>query len=364
MLQVTYDPVLVLASILVAIMASYTGLRLSSGLSALDPPARKREIAKAAVALGGGIWSMHFVGMLAVGLPVAISYDALPTLGSALIAILITGSALAFLHFGERTSRKITIAGVLMGLGIVAMHYVGMSAISGNCIVSFEVTGYVISAGISVSSSTLALLLAYQKRTDLQTALGAIMLGIAISAMHYSAMYFTQFAQAADVTFVQEPNLSSGMLALVVALSAFIICGVFLLAAIPAEKGLPDQEEKAALSDAENGRSDRLPYEQNNVVMFVTSDQISAVRADGHYCKLIDGQNELFCPWPISRVEQALSGKNFLRTHRSFLVNLSRVQGFHRAGDKGFCVIDPEMQMEIPVSRTRVHEVQHALGMK
>ena len=80
MLEVTYDPTLVIASILVAIMASFTGLRLTAGIGEQDPRERRVTIAKAAVALGSGIWSMHFVGMLAVSLPVVIVYDALPTL--------------------------------------------------------------------------------------------------------------------------------------------------------------------------------------------------------------------------------------------------------------------------------------------
>ena len=126
MLVVSYDWVLVVASVLVAILASFTGLRLASGLRNLAPAERKPQIAKAAVALGGGIWSMHFIGMLAVRLPVAIEYDALATLGSALVAILITGIGLGLLHFGERTERRIVYAGVAMGLGIVLMHYIGM----------------------------------------------------------------------------------------------------------------------------------------------------------------------------------------------------------------------------------------------
>ncbi|MGI9483205.1 MAG: MHYT domain-containing protein [Hyphomicrobiales bacterium] len=365
MLPVTYDLLLVCASILVAIMASFTGLRLASGLSALPPQDRKREIAKAAVALGGGIWSMHFVGMLAVSVPVTIQYDALPTLGSVLIAILITGSALAFLHFGERTWKKMLVAGVLMGLGIVTMHYVGMSAISGNCAVDFEIAGYVISTAIAIASSTAALWLAYQRRTVAQIALGSVVLGLAISAMHYSAMYFTTFSRAGEISIIQEPNLSTGNLALVVALSTFVICGLFLLTAIP---GTSDEQKISAGSGPpvpeEDEGTDRLPYEHNNMVMFVPVENISAVKADGHYSKLFDGENEMFCPWPISKVEAALQEKNFLRTHRSFLVNVGRVKGFHRVGDKGFCVIDPEHKVEVPVSRSRVSEIQSALGMK
>ena len=130
-LLASHSPLLVAASVLVAILASFTGLRIASGLRALPPPARKKEIAKAAVALGGGIWAMHFIAMLSMRMSPELTYAALPTLGSVLVAILITGVGLLILHCSERTTRKIGLAGVLMGLGIVSMHYLGMTAIGG-----------------------------------------------------------------------------------------------------------------------------------------------------------------------------------------------------------------------------------------
>ena len=149
-MTVSYDPILVLASLVIAIMASFTGLRLLMGLGARDAFAQKLQLAKAAVALGGGIWSMHFVAMLALGLPVVVYYDALFTLGSALTGILITGLGLAMMHVGERGFAKTAVAGTLIGLGIAAMHYVGMAAIRGNCVVEFAPLGFIISVGIAI----------------------------------------------------------------------------------------------------------------------------------------------------------------------------------------------------------------------
>ncbi len=141
-------------------------------------------VATPAIALGGGIWSMHFIGMLAVRLPVAIEYDALSTLGSALVAILITGIGLALLHFGVRTERRIVYAGVAMGLGIVLMHYIGMSAIRGNCVVSYSASGIVLASAVGILASIGALWLAYKKRSIRDIALGAVVQGLSISAMH------------------------------------------------------------------------------------------------------------------------------------------------------------------------------------
>ena len=398
MLAVAYDPLLVLASVLVAIMAAFTGLQLVSGLSQLEPADRRPRIAQAAIALGGGIWSMHFVGMLAMRLPVAVSYDALPTLASVLIAILVTGIGLIVLHFGPRNQLRIIAAGTLTGLGIVSMHYVGMSAISGNSMVTYTPAGIVLSTLIGIGASILALELAYRRRALAMTALGAVVLGMAISSMHYVAMMFTRFHRMDSVEAMAQPVLSSGMLAMIVSLAAFLICGFFLLMAIPVEKRIAEQEAatggatgtserendgvpdgsrrkgEAALSTAyaKGGPNEhkqylanlnRIPYERENTVRFFATEQISAIRADGHYTRVMNAGGEFFCPWSISRVEQAITSPPFIRTHRSYLVNLAHVAGFKREGDKAYCFLAERDDVRIPVSRSRIGDVQRALGL-
>ncbi len=252
MLTVEYNPLLIVASILVAIMAAFTALRLTNGLSALPRPRRKPVIAKAAIALGAGIWSMHFVGMLALRLPIGISYDPLPTLLSALLAILVTGMGLILLHFGRRNHLRIVGAGVLTGLGIVGMHYLGMSAIRGNCVLIYEPLGVVLAALIGIAASILGLELAYSQRGTMQTLVGGIVLGLAVSAMHYTGMAFTLFQLAEKTDFVPGSILSSDTLALFVSLASFLICGLFLLIAIPSG---PIRMPLAAPSEATEGQA-------------------------------------------------------------------------------------------------------------
>ena len=398
MLSVAYDPMLVLASVLVAIMAAFTGLRLVSGLSQLEPADRRLRVAQAAIALGGGIWSMHFVGMLAMRLPVAVSYDALPTLASVLIAILVTGIGLIVLHFGPRNQTRIVAAGTLTGLGIVSMHYVGMSAISGNSMVTYAPAGIVLSTLIGIGASILALELAYRRRTLAMTALGAVALGIAISSMHYVAMIFTRFHRMDNVEAMAQPVMSSGILAIIVSIAAFLICGFFLLMAIPVESRNAEQDSAAgdaiSLAERENdhvpggsrrkseaalstayakggpnehkqhlAHLNRIPYERENTVRFFATEQISAIRADGHYTRVMNAGGEFFCPWSITRVEQAITSPPFIRTHRSYLVNLTHVAGFRREGDKAYCFLADSGDVRIPVSRSRIGDVQRALGL-
>ncbi len=393
-MPISYDPLLVAASVLVAVMASFTGLRLASGLRNLTLPMQKRQIAKAAFALGGGIWSMHFVGMLAVELPVRITYDALYTLGSVLISVLITGLGLLLMHIGERGYLRTAVAGTLTGLGIVSMHYVGMAAIGGNCRVSYLPGGTLLSSAIAILFSICALRLAYRRRTLGEMSLAAILLGITISGMHYSAMAYTQFLPVEEIATIAVPVIEDGYFAMLVAVAAFIVCGVFLLTALPIEQlrsiaasasaaqtgtlltegageagaqqsgGVDRTGANGAQSPVDRSRDRlRVPYETNNAIYFVEAEQISAIRAEGHYTRLYDVRGSFFCPWSISKLETYLAGRSFMRTHRSFLVNLQHAKGFQRRKDKAFLVVAGPAEPVVPVSRSHLGEVRKALGI-
>ena len=94
--------------------------------------------------------------------------------------------------------------------------------------------------------------------------------------------------------------------------------------------------------------STRIPYERENAIRFLNIDQISAIRADGHYTMVMRNGAEFFCPWSISRVEQVIQSPPFMRTHRSYLVNLKHVTGFKREGDKAFCLVSEDARHAHP----------------
>ena len=156
------------------------------------------------------------------------------------------GLGLILLHFGVRTRIRIAVAGLLTGVGIVSMHYVGMSAVRGDCIIAYDPIGVLLATGIAVLASILALELAYHKRTFGLTLVGAVILGLTITAMHYTAMLWTTFLPGDGIELVAEPSLSSGTLALIVSLAAFVICGLFLLMTVPIGMGADDFTEGAS----------------------------------------------------------------------------------------------------------------------
>lgn len=385
MVEVQYSPLLVCASMLVAIMASFTCLRLTNGLRNLPVARRKARIAQAAIALGGGIWSMHFIGMLAVTLPFVVTYSPLLTLSSALIAILIAGCGLLILHFGKRTGMRILIAGTLTGTGITSMHYTGMAAISSNCIVTYQPAGIAVAILIAVAASTLAMWLAYSNRSLPRTAVGAVVLGLSISAMHYAAMLSTSFSQAANFTAEPLQALDSQILAISVSLSAFVICGLFLLLAVPMEEGVSvsaDDMTGTPESHPEERQADRargaplsrvsqmitsarnsIPYEKEGTVRFMNTDRILAIESDGHYTKIRTEEDDLFCPWSLSKVESSQLAERFLKIHRRYLVNPAHINGIRKVGDQLFCYMGEAPELEVPVSRSRARDLRNQLGV-
>ncbi|MEO1493279.1 MAG: MHYT domain-containing protein [Pseudomonadota bacterium] len=370
MLAVTYNVVLLGGAVALAMIAGFTGLSLTNGLSRLPAKTRKSAIAQAATVLGGGVWATHFVAMLALQLPVEVVYDPVYTLASALIAILVTGAALLVPHFWGRSRAQLLLAGAIMGLGVVAMHYVGMFGMRG-CQPVFSPAGYGLSTVLSIAICVGALHVAYRRRSVPSLLAGGAIYGLAILVMHFSAMSQTGFLPLDRV----EPTtrmVANDVLAMLVLVVAFLICGVCLLTTVtlrtPDETAQDEARQsepvtEATLPDAPATLA-RLPYEQDGRTYFAPIEDIVAVQAEGHYSRLHRVTGTAFCPQPIARLAKELGSGPFLRTHRSYLVNLNYVQGFERRKDQGVCLFAPEIGVEpVPVSRANLAATKQALGL-
>lgn len=362
MLDYTHNPWLVAASLAVALMAGFTGLSLTRGASALDENRRKIVVVLAALVLGGGIWSMHFVAMLGLQLPGLYYYDALITLLSALVAILMVGLALLLLHFRPRTLAVILSAGVIVGLGIVVMHYVGMAGMQLTRAVYG--TGDVALATLaSVALSVLAIWVAYDARTHRNIVLGTICFGFAVFSMHFIAIALTGFVPSGTETGAGPP-LNNQVLAIGVSLLVFVICGAFLLTGVTFIGEAPAAPAPAGPEEPGPSAAAGIPFEREGQTGFAGPEQIAAIRAEGHYTLLYIGPDKRFCPWSITEAEERLSGSGFLRVHRSYLVNPRHVSGFERKKDNGICYFESVASLtKVPVSRSRLPAVREALGL-
>jgi NO-binding membrane sensor protein with MHYT domain len=200
----TYDPYLVALSILVAGFASYTALDLGGRVALAQGPTHRIWLAAAALTMGGGIWSMHFVAMLAFVLPMPISYDVGLTVLSLMLAILVTSGGFYVISRPGVSRPRLVLSGVFMGLGILAMHYTGMAAMRGPVELSYERLWVALSVIIAIGAATAALWLAFRTTDPGQKLAAAIVMGIAISGMHYTGMRAAVFTAHATVEDAHE----------------------------------------------------------------------------------------------------------------------------------------------------------------
>lgn len=362
MLEYSHNSLFILASFAIALIAGFSGLSLTRGASQMALPMRKLVVSASAIILGWGIWSMHFVAMLGLQLPVLFYYDPLITLISALTAILMTGLALIIVHFGERTRSKIIAAGVIVGCGIPAMHYIGMMGME-VCRPVFSALGIGLALIASIALSVTSFLISYGKRRAKNIVAGTLGFAIAVFSVHFIAMAGTGFVLS-DGAAVTGGRLSNELLAFGVTVSVFVLSGAFLLSGATFTTVKDEPIAPQDKSPEEPLPATRIPYEANAQTYFLDPAQVSAIRAEGHYTVLYVGDQKLFCPWSITEAETRIAGSGFIRTHRSYLVNTAHVTSFERKKDNGVCYFaETNSLTKAPVSRSRLPILRDILGM-
>ena len=399
-MPVTHEPWLVALSLIVAIQGSYVGLSLAVQVGEAVGVRRRVLLAGAAISLAVAIWAMHFVAMIAARLPFPVDYLVLPTLLSFLVCVIVVGAAVFTASAGPLTPARVTASACLMGGGIFTMHYIGMEALHASAHMRHAPAYVAASMAVAICASGLALWLAAGRARRPPLILSAIAFGMAISGMHYTAMAGLTVFPHGGITS-GAPALSSDLLAIVVAVVAFIVSGVFLLLLVPDRKPATAQAAagSAALSmpapiveaahaepvpvdvritDDELGTlrplggtgaprrriARRLPVERDGMTHYVTVEDIVAVHANAHYTYIFTGSAKLFCPLAIGDVESRLDGSRFARVHRSHIVNLDRVVGMRRSGDGGLVELAAPDRYSVPVARSRVGWFKARIGSK
>jgi len=389
---VAHEPWLVMLSLVVAIQGAYVGLSLAVQVRESDGMRRRLLLATAAISLAVAIWSMHFVAMLAVRLPFAIDYLVFPTLLSFLVCVIVVGAAVFAVSAGPLTAIRLAASAIFMGGGIATMHYIGMTALHASAHVAHAPLLVVASVAVGIAASGLALWLAGGRGRHPPLLLSASALGMAIAGMHYTAM-----AGLTLVPFEERPAgapvLSTDLLAIVVAIVAFIVSGIFLLTLVPdrtrseaepAERlALPDEgavpETTSTGRGVDLGRgtfgplggaggpprraAQQLPVERDGGTHFVPVDDVVAVHANAHYTYIFDGKAKLFCSLPIGVVESRLDSSRFVRVHRSHIVAIDRIVGLKRVGETGLIELAALEPYTVPVSRGRLAWLKSRLAL-
>jgi diguanylate cyclase (GGDEF)-like protein/PAS domain S-box-containing protein len=242
---------LVALSVGVATFGSFTALNLARRLVAANPGARRWWTLAAALALGGGTWSMHFLGMLAMGLPAG--YDAALTICSVILAL---GPSVAGLHIVSRYGTRaapVAIGGLLVGSGVVAMHYTGMAAIRMPGVATVYDPGLVAcSIAVALGASVAAVGLAFCTRGTMQRVAAAPVMGLAISGTHYIGMAAATFVGMPHRAMGADPAIPPAMLALVVTAAAtFLLLLALVMAFFDRKLANLTAHEAAALQESE-----------------------------------------------------------------------------------------------------------------
>ena len=235
-MHATYNHWLVALSVLVAITVSYTALRLAGRVAASERSGGRPWLVAGAISMGIGIWSMHFIGMLAFTVPIPLRYNVAVTLASLLIAMLTSGLALAIASRRALTFGRLAAGSALMGAGIAAMHYTGMAAIQIAPVITYDARLVAVSIAVAVSASFAALWLAFRLRAGhsglIQWARGgaAVVMGLAIAGMHYTAMAAAMLAPNAYC--FGGAAFDNSWLAFAIGLIALAVLAITLLAAV------------------------------------------------------------------------------------------------------------------------------------
>jgi diguanylate cyclase len=403
-MPVTYVLWVVLLSIVIAIQGAYVGLSLAVQIGEAAGVRRRLLLAGAAFSLAVAIWAMHFVGMLAVRLPFPVDYLVFPTLLSFLVCVIVVGAAVYAISSGPLTLLRLSLSSGLMGTGIFTMHYIGMSALHASAHM-LHAWGYVVaSLAVAIAASGLALWLAAGRGGRLPLILSATVFGVAVSGMHYTAMAGVTLLPHA-IAASGAPALSTDLLAIVVAVVAFCVSGIFLLLLVPdrtrpmsdplqvtqAWATGPAAEAPEQLSEAAHAQSDpgskpqlgrgtyaplggvggpprrfarHLPIEREGAKHFVAVDDVVAIHANAHYTYIFNGSDKFFCPLAIGDVESRLDGSQFVRVHRSHIVNIERVVGYKRSGDSEMVEMDAAQRYAVPVSRSRLGRLKSRIASK
>ncbi|WP_137137555.1 putative bifunctional diguanylate cyclase/phosphodiesterase [Pseudomonas asiatica] len=237
MLIGSYSSSLVLISLCVAILASYTALDLTGRIATAKGRAAWLWMGGGALAMGIGVWSMHFIGMLAFSLPIDLGYDLALTAFSLLIAVLSSGFALWLVSQPSLPWLQLGFGALIMGTGIACMHYTGMAALRMLPGIDYDPTLFGASLLIAVAASAAALWIAFRLRAHTPyvrqiRGLAAVVMGVAIVGMHYTGMAAANFPEGSFCGALAAGGLQGDGLVYLVLITTLAVLAVALLTSV------------------------------------------------------------------------------------------------------------------------------------
>ncbi|MFI7634778.1 MHYT domain-containing protein [Nonomuraea sp. NPDC049400] len=244
----TYGLLTPLLAYVMSCIGSMLGLRLTAQAHASRGGSRVRWLLGAAISIGGtGIWVMHFIAMMGFQVEgTQIKYDVWLTAASAVVAIVVVGTGLFLVSYGGGRVLALLGGGLLTGLGVASMHYLGMYAMNMSAHVAYDRLTVAASVAIAVVAATVALWFTLRVKKPIWITLAALVMGVAVSGMHYTGMY------AMRVTVDSEPGVVTGadaldfLVPLMTVISLITLTMLLMVILSPSEEELHEDAELVA----------------------------------------------------------------------------------------------------------------------
>ncbi len=253
----TYNSSLVTLSFAIAVIASYIALDLAGRVQPALGRVRLLWLLGGALAMGTGIWSMHFIAMLAFDMPLTVNYEVWLTLLSLLCGIAASGIALFLLSRRDSGLPFLIGGGVCMGIAIAGMHYIGMAALRVQARLEYDFILVSLSVAIAISASFVALMLAFRLQADYSKAAiwrkltSAFVMGVAISGMHYTGMWATHFIPHTITATERFQTFNQSLLAVAVGIATLFILSLTQITSLYDQRFTAQLMQAQALQESE-----------------------------------------------------------------------------------------------------------------
>lgn len=291
-LDKSYNFYLVIISVFIAVIASYTTFGISERIQASDTKFKQVLWALfGAATMGLGVWSMHFIGSLALQIPIPVSYNLNFIVLSVLPAIFASSVVLWVMNQNTFNYPRLLFCGLLLGSGIGAMHYTGMAAMELNAKMVYLKTMFVLSIVVAVFLATIALSIKYKAAKgglvkyqfiNLKQSLSALVMGLAISGMHYTAMQAVVFIPVAP-SGNQMAGVDTVVMSVIISIAVFLVLIVALL--VPYLLRFKEMA-RTLQKNADDLNIAAIAFQTHDAIM-VTDDQYNIIRVNSAFTRII-----------------------------------------------------------------------------
>lgn len=243
----TYGLTTPIVSYVMACIGAALGLRCTARALSTSGVEKRAWLLTAAFAIGSGIWTMHFIAMLGFGIDgVTVRYDVPLTLLSLGVAVVVVGLGVFTVGYGKRVGRSVLLGGIGTGVGVAAMHYTGMAAVQVPGNVTYDVQLVALSVVIAIAAATAALLIMLFVRTLVGALGAALIMGVAVSAMHYTGMAAVRFNLTVGYDPIDGAAAMDFLFPMALGMAVFLVSALIFVGLYPADEDSDDLTDEPA----------------------------------------------------------------------------------------------------------------------